>query len=346
MSDERENANPSLQDAMEQAGKDLDGREKAPEKVSRGTDAPADDTPKEWEGPGYTKRWKAEARKALETFATNPDNAEHWKALQGQLDETHKYLGQREQMLGQYQKRYEPLNDILSYAERYFGMNGMGVPEGLRQLLTVSEMLGTNPDQMLPWLGERYKPRDAGQVVQALAQRWGVDLGQIAQGQPYIDPAVSQMVNPLLSKIQQLEQAMYHGQQQNVQAAQQWALQQIQAFESAADESGNPKHPYLHDPDVFGLMVYAMNNQIVPRDLSQAYEWAVQRHLPAIQERAKAAERKALEDANRKTANSNHAKQASNNLNGSAARSRKTGEERMTMREAMQKAAKDLNMTA
>lgn len=340
-----------MQAAMEKAEADLSARAEKSEKADKSdkadvsretrTDAPAD--PPEWEGPGYTKKWKKEAREALAAFAQNPENAERWKALQGQLDETHKYLGQRDQMLSQYQKRYEPLNDLLSEAEQAYIRQGMTLDVGLRQQMAVAQSLAQDPDSTLAWLAQLYRPRDAAKFVQAIAQATGVDLAQVSQAQPYVDPAISQMVNPLVQEIHQLKQIAFNNQQQQVLQQQNYALQQIQSFENAVDASGKPAHPYLRDPEVFQMMLFAMNSGATPRDLKAAYEWATARHLPAIQEKAKAAEREALAAAARTSDVSQHAKNASNNLNGAAARGRPNAE-KVSMQEAMRMADKQLGL--
>lgn len=339
----------TMQAAMEKAEADLSARADKSEKADKAdvpretkTDgAPAD--PPEWEGPGYTKKWKKEAREALAAFAQNPENAERWKALQGQLDETHQYMGQRDQMLSQYKRRYEPLNDLLSEAEQTWIRQGMTLDTGLRQQMAVAQSLAQDPDNTLAWLAQLYRPRDAAKFVQAIAQATGVDLAQVSQSQPYVDPTITQMVNPLVQEIQQLKQIAFNNQQQQVLQQQNYALQQIQSFENAQDASGKPAHPYLRDPEVFQMMLFAMNTGATPRDLSAAYEWATARHLPAIQEKAKAAEREALAAAARTSDVSQHAKNASNNLNGAAARGRPNAAN-VSMQEAMRMADKQLGL--
>lgn len=346
-------AAPTMREAMEKADSDLSARSSAPEKdekpakaekddVSRGTPATDDD----WaDGPGYTKKWKKEAREAIRAFASNPDNADAWKHIREQLDGTHKYLGQLGQAHSQYEKRYAPLNDIMSRAEQQYALWGMDLQGGLRQQMAVAEALQQNPDATLPWLASLYKPKDAGAVIKAIAQASGLDLGQLAQAAPYVDPAVSQMVNPLLQKIQGLEQAMFQSQQQATYAQQGAVVNHLRSFESAVDASGNRLHPYMDDPEVKQMMIYAMNSGVVQRDLAAAYAWAVERHLPAIQAKAKAADTAALADAARTTATSQHAKQASNNLNSTAARGRQ-GNDKPSLREAMLQADKQLGLTS
>jgi hypothetical protein len=221
----------------------------------------------------------------------------------------------------------------------------MDLGGGLRQQMAVAEALQQNPDQTLPWLEQLYKPKDAAKVIQAIAQSAGLDLNQVVQAQPWVDPALTQMVNPLMSKVQQLEQALYQRDQQQTQYQQSQVVNYLRSFESAQDASGNRLHPYMDDPEVKQMMILAMNSGMVQRDLAAAYAWAVERHLPAIQAKAKAADTAALADAARTSQNSQHAKQASNNLNGTAARGRQ-GTDKPSLREAMLMADKQLGLTS
>lgn len=344
----------SIREAMDQATADLAARDSKSDDRADKADAKDDKVPREtsstpdddWaDGPGYIKKWKKEAREALRAYASDPEKAEAWKHIREQLDGTHKYLGQVSQGYAQYEKRYAPLNDLLSQAEKQYAMCGMDLGGGLRQQMAVAEALAQNPDATLPWLASLYKPKDAGSVIKAIAQASGLDLNQLVQQAPYVDPAVTQMVNPMMQRMQQLEQALYQRDQQSTQYQQQQVVSHLRSFESAVDASGNRLHPYIDDPEVKQMMIYAINAGVVNRDLAQAYAWAVERHIPAIQAKAKAADTAALADAARTTATSQHAKQASNNLNGTAARGR-PGNDKPSLREAMLQADKQLGLTS
>jgi hypothetical protein len=110
--------------------------------------------------------------------------------------------------------------------------------------------------------------------------------------------------------------------------------QEISAFESAKDESGNPKHPFFRDVynDLVVLIQMGRANS-----LSDAYELATRYHPAAMEAKTKAAEAKALQDAARATT---EAKQAPRNINGSARGN--PGAEKLSMREAMELADKQL----
>lgn len=344
---------PTMRDTIERTGAEL--KEKgsaAEEKVSRGTEAetaasaPNDDDPLSgWaEAPPWSKRWGKDSAKALRAYATDPNNGENWKHIGNELNKLYTDWGKQANEVGQLRSirdGYAPIHDMLQQANQRFTMQGMSLPQGLAQMFAVQQALEQNPDRMLADLVSAFKPKDAAKFIQGIAQSLGANLGDLANAAPYIDPQISQMVNPVMQRLQAIEQNLSTQQNAQIQAQQHFVYQQIQAFENAVDDTGQPKHPYLRDPEVFSLMLTAMNNGHTPRDLSAAYEWATARHLPAIQAKAKAAEAVALREAARTTENSHQAKQASNNLNGSAARGR-AGNDNPSMREAMAIAAKQL----
>jgi len=278
------------------------------------------------EAPAWAKRWGKDSAKALRAFATDPNNGENWKHVGNELNKLYTDWGKQANEVGQlrqFRQQYEPINDLLRQANQQYTMQGMSLQQGLAQQMAVAQALASDPDSTLAWLASIYKPRDAGKFIQSIAQATGADLNAAVQSAPYVDPTVTQMVNPLLQRLQGLEQTLSYQQQQQVQQQQQYVLQHIQAFENAVDDNGQPKHPYLRDPEVFTLMLTAMNSGMVPRDLAAAYDWATARHLPAIQAKAKAAQEEALRKAATTTENSQQARQASNNLQGSAGKGRK-----------------------
>lgn len=333
-----------------------------PESVSRGTSKPEkqetastttvtdgaaadnDDPLNGWnEAPAWAKRWSKEGQRALRTWATDPNSGEHWKHAGNELNKLYTDWGKQANEVGQlrqFAQGYAPIHDTLQQARQVWEMQGMTLQQGLAQQMAVAQALARDPDSTLAWLASIYKPKDAGKFIQAIAQATGADLNAAVQSAPYVDPTVTQMVNPLLQRLQGLEQHLMGQQQQQTQAQQQYVVQQIQAFENAVDDTGQPKHPYLRDPEVFQLMLFAMNSGQTPRDLAAAYEWATARHLPAIQKKAEDAQRKALQVAATTTETSQQAKVASNNLQGSAQGKARRNPPPNSIREAIRATAK------
>ena len=295
---------------------------------------------KKWEGPGYTKAWKEEARKAAEAIATNPALEAHWKALQPELDNTYKYIGQRDQQFARFQQQFGPLGDMLAPYEQNWRMQGMTTQQGLSQLLAYQDALARDPDSTLPQLATMFKPRDPGKVIQALSQAWGADLGQVAQGAPYVDPQVQQMVTPLVQKLQALEAQNWYREQHETQEKQRQMLSQIDAFEQEKDGKGNPKHPFFRE--MFVDMVAMANGRKqagLPTSLEDVYNHVAAYHPAAAEWRAKQGAEKALQAASRTNDAAKQASEASRNVNGSKA----TGQEAApkSPRDAIQRAIRE-----
>jgi hypothetical protein len=299
-------------------------------------------TPPEWKEPGYFQRWKDQSRAAAKFLATHPELKSHWEPLQNQIEEIYKFNGRTEGELGQWRGQFGPVRDMLAPYEQHWRLSGMSVQQGLSQLLAYQDALARDPDSTLPQLAAMFKPRDAAKVIQALSQAWGADLGNIAQGQPYVDPAVQQMVTPLLSEVGQLKQ--YIAQQQHAQQQHQFnsLLTQVDAFENAVDDKGNRKHPLFRE--MFNEMVAYANAQMMQGqrpNIEQIYHTVRSYHPAAAELRAKEAEGRALAEASRTTDATRQASDASRNIAGSKA----TGQARSsakTLQEAMRMADKQL----
>lgn len=357
---------PTMRDTIERTGKELDAKASAdsgsvketPEKVSRGTEsvketgqtdagaaAVTDDDPLGgWaEAPPWMKRWSKDAAKALRGYATDPNNGENWKHVGNELNKLYSDWGKQANEVGQlrgFASQYAPVHDMLQQRAQQWQMQGMNLQGGLGQVFAYMDALQQNPDATLLQLAQMYKPRDAGKFLASLAQATGADLNQIAQGQPYIDPAVTQVVNPLMQRLQGLEQMLGTAQQQATQAQQEGFLRFIDQFENAKDADGSAMHPYLREPEFFPMVIYALQSGVVPRDLSAAYRWAEERYPPAIQKKAEAAQKLALAKAAETTANSNTSRQASNNLQSGAGRSKSSSNAPNSIREAIRQTAK------
>lgn len=224
-----------------------------------------------FELPSYTTRWKADARDALSAFGGNPELRGQLDPILKQIEETNRYVGQREQELAQLNKRYEPLNDTLSQIEHQYNLQGMSLDMGLKQLVGSAQFLATNPDQALPWLAGTYRPRDPSAALQAMAQSWGVDMGQLAQEAPYIDPSVTQIVGPLQQEINRLKQKEQE-REALLEREKRDAIQaQIHAFAAETNEDGTPKHPHIErlEQEMARLIVGGL-----AKDLPSAYRKA------------------------------------------------------------------------
>lgn len=329
--------NASLSDVMDTVAKDMP--EEKVDHLGPEPDAPVDKAaavPDAWEPPGWSKRWKEPSRKALEALHSHPDARTHLDPLLSELEETYGYLGRRDNEYAQYRRQLDPIAEVIGPYVQQFQLAGMSPQQGLTQVLAFADSLSRNPDNTFPMLAQMYKPSNAGQVIKALSQAWGTDLGNVIQEEPYMDPAVKQLIGGLTERYQTIEQALYQQQQQAVQGQQAAVLQHIGAFENATDESGAAQHPHFRT--VYDDMIHLINAGRVdrsdPQVLSKAYAMAV-RLNPELS--ASIAEKSTLESAARQTAVAKQAQEASRNVSGKP-NGRDTAPS--TIEEAMRAAAK------
>lgn len=143
---------------------------------------------------------------------------------------------------------------ILQPYRQEFALAGLDEAGGVRYLLAVRDALKNKPAETLNWL----------------AQQYGVDLRQVAEGIQPPDPAtqaVTQQVNQFGQKLTQIEQSL----QQN---AEQQAYRMLDTFAQEKDATGNPKHP--HFEAVVETMTQLMKSGMVQLgDLETAYKQAV-----------------------------------------------------------------------
>lgn len=151
-------------------------------------------------------------------------------------------------------------------------LNGMTEGQYVRQLAAADKYLREKPAEAIKWLANNY----------------GVELGNLDEGDEYTDPHVSQ----LQQKIQSLEQRLQQRDQQEQQSQQQQLNSQIQEFASATDEQGQPKHPDFEKlkPAMAGLLQtgYAQT-------LEDAYEQAAWADPDVRQRRLEAQQRQVEE---------------------------------------------------
>lgn len=292
---------------------------------------------------GWTKQWKPESVKAAEYIANHPEMSAHWKALEAQVDDIYGRNGRTENELGRWRQQFGPVNDMLAPYVQAWQMQGMTPHQGLGQLLAYQDALARDPDTTLPQIAQMFKPRDAAKVLQALSQAWGTDLGQVAQGAPYVDPQVQQMVSPLMQELQALKAQTFQRDQMEMQNRQRQMLAQIDAFEQAKDDKGNLKHPLFRE--LFAPMVahanalMAQGVQFTVEDVyNQVFAW----HPAAAEARAKQGANLAIQAAARTNDAAKQASDASRNIAGSKANGHLPPvNSRM---EAMQRAARELGM--
>jgi hypothetical protein len=294
---------------------------------------------KPWEAPGWAARWKPEARDALGRFASNPEFKPHFDVLQKQLEEINGYNTRRDQEFSGYRGKLDPVYQVLAPYEQRYALQGMSLQQGVQQLMQSAEFLAQSPDEAFPWLASTYAPSNPAQTLSSLAQAWGVDLNSLDQ--PYVDPTVSALLNPLQQQVQSLTQQLW--QQQAGQSYQQQSalIQEISAFEEAKDANGQLLHPHFRD--VFDDMMKAINMGYAT-NVAGAYEIATQINpqvrASAQSGAAEAARKKALEEAAARTAAAEKAENASRSVIG---KGKGKGSNAISLREAFNEAEAQLS---
>jgi demethoxyubiquinone hydroxylase (CLK1/Coq7/Cat5 family) len=214
------------------------------------------------------------------------------KAAQAWIDrhqEDQKYVTQKSQTLAEEKRQYEnQLNEYNQYQQAVSPLNdiwraqGVAPAMGMAQLAHYGKMLHTDPQAL----------------IQEVAQFANIDLNQIVEEQPYIDPHVDKQLRTLQQQNQQLQQTIGGFQQGQTQQQQQAINEQINQFAEAVDDSGQQLHPHF-DAVVqdMAMLIQMPNNGI--DDLDSAYQKAVlinpdiQKELQIENEKKEAAARQA-----------------------------------------------------
>jgi len=151
-----------------------------------------------------------------------------------------------------FRRQYEAYQELIKPHEQRWNMQGYSPEQGVRQALAVLQALEENPQE----------------AIARIAESRGLDLGQMVQEQPYVDPALAAMQQ----QVQELRQALTQRESSEQQQSHQQAIQQVRDFAGAVDESGNRKHP--HFERVYDDMITLVEMGRA-KDLDSAYQMAV-----------------------------------------------------------------------
>jgi hypothetical protein len=257
--------------------------EKPPEKA----DAPKDQKPVEGEKKAEASLEKPAAQASKPPQSWSPDKKAIWD---GMSPEAREVVAQREQQahtaiskLGQFAKGFEPVAKTLSEYRDTFEGKGLSYQDGIRQLLDAQRTLDRDPV--------------AG--IKALAQAYGVDLGQSLSGQR--DPAINQLqaqVDKLTAELTEARAERQHRYQQETETKLTSIAKSIEEFkadkpdfdELEADIAVNIQRIREESPNLSNAEI-----------LTQAYEraqWANPKARQSLLERKeKEAEAKRIENA-------------------------------------------------
>ncbi len=307
---------------------------------------PALATPAEapWEPPAFTSRWSESARNALKEFGGASHNRKFLDPILGQFEEHNKKHTQHQQEFSDYRKTVDPVYNVLRDLEPSYRIQGMSLEQGVSQLVEGAKFVATNPDQAFPYFAGMYRPQNPAEAVLGIAKQWGVDLGQLTQEQPYIDPTVQALLAPMQQELayfrnaeSQREQAARQRAHQEQVQLQNAVVEKLTALETQKDESGNLRFPYLKD--VFDDILLLANSGRV-KTIEDAYDRAVQMNPELAQSAVKNAEQRAINEAAARSQAVLHESQANRSVTGKGRR--EEGAPNLTLRQTATEAYREL----
>lgn len=312
---------------------------------------PALATPEEapWEPPAFTARWSENARNAVKEFGTATHNRKYLEPILNQFEDHNKRYTQHQQEFSDYRKNIDPIYSVLQPLEQTYRLQGMSLQQGVSQLVEGAKFVASDPDQAFPYFASMYSPRNPADAVMGIAKAWGVDLGQLAQEQPYIDPTYQALITPLQKELaevrqftEQQRQAQAQEQARFNQQQQQLIVNKLKELEEQKDEAGNLRFPHLNTvfPDI---EILAERGRF--KTIEEAYDYAVMMNpelsQSVITDRAKAAEQKAIQEA---TAKSKAVQQEASSNRSVAGKGRPTeGVKNLSLRETAAEAFRELS---
>lgn len=196
--------------------------------------------------------WKQQYRDKFGKYATNQEYRDLLTTWQDQWKDNQGYITRKEQEFADHRRRFEPIGEVISPYEQVWASQGLSPDQGLRSVMAAYQQLNQDPQ---------------GTLIR-LAQHYGVDLESAYAEQPYVPPEVQglqQQLQQVQSQFQQQQQAFEQQQYARLN-------QEIQAFQTAVDEHGNPKAP--HFESVFNSMVQLARAGLAT-SIQEAYDKAV-----------------------------------------------------------------------
>lgn len=195
-------------------------------------------------------KWDRRYKEVFAELAQLPEKGRTYaEAMRDLWKEQQAYATKVEQERAEFQKRVSSWDEVLNPYQNQFVEAGVTPQQVVRQMLGLTTQLN----------------RDPKGTIQRLAERAGIDLANLNQDAPYVPPELRQAQTELQQVRQQLQE-MQRAQQQSQYGS---ALQQIESFRSAKDESGNLLRP--HFDKVKDLMTLKIQRREAS-NLDEAYQ--------------------------------------------------------------------------
>lgn len=174
---------------------------------------------------------------------------------------------EKRETLSSATKEHEAIVNLMQPFEAQLKANGLDRLSGIRSLVGAQQLLTQNPQQGLTQLLQQYGGANAKAIVQNLAKQYGVTEAA-AEGDAYVDPEIA----ALKGQISDLTNTFQQTQTNVQQTAQAEALNQVDLFEKATDESGNVLHPHFEQVQIsMGMLMKAG----LANTMDEAYKTAI-----------------------------------------------------------------------
>lgn len=174
-------------------------------------------------------KWDKRYKDVFNQWSEHPNGREWQEAIIEQYNQGQGYTTQVEQERAQLRQYAETMDAAIAPYRELIAMSGATPDAFVRQALGLTMSLQRNPRETLT----------------RLAQGAGIDLQQLTQDQPYVDPtvqALQQRYDQLQNQFVQRERQQAQQFEERIRAEN---AQQLQAFATAKDASGNDLHPHL-----------------------------------------------------------------------------------------------------
>jgi hypothetical protein len=274
----------------------------APEPVETATEGEALEPPTHW------------SLEEQEAFRAVPE--EHQTALLGAVGRAEELAKQADQVVGEFER----IGQVIAPRREAWARSGMTEEQALTQVLALSDWATTEPINFA-----RYFIKQRGIPASELFDLSGMARAEPEDPNAYVDPDIKALKDQLqglqgtiAQQNQQLQRFTQNSAQQEEQARQaelDGVRRNIEAFASAADESGALSHPYFSQ--VEGAMT-ALLQSGTAQGLDDAYDMACRAHPEVHAKIAAAANAKAKrEQAAQARKKAEAAKKAGASISGS-----------------------------
>lgn len=234
-------------------------------------------------------KWDKRYKEVFAEWGQSPQGRKYQEAMLDLYNEQQGYATQLEQERSQLRPYYDQaqhFQQAIAPYEKMIAMSGAEPTAFVRQALGLTMQLQQDPRA----------------TIMRLAQGAGLDLNQLTQEQPYVDPTIQALQ-------QQLQAMRRDSVQREERQAQEYAHRvrtetegQLNTFANAKAESGEPLHPHLETvQDIMAEQIRGRemqrqyNRSLPPMSLEEAYERACK--LSPEVEQQSAAEKGAKEAA-------------------------------------------------